>query len=205
MKKPGKTSISLDGTRRVFDGFLKIDEVTVSFDRVAGKGRIEGQKRLVLERGDSAAALIHDIESDTVLLIAQVRAATLAKGPGVIRELVAGVIEQGESAEVAIRREIEEEIGYRVGKTALKPIGTFYVSPGGTSERVVLFYAKVKGSQRVNAIATGLASEGEDIAMLTVAREAFVRQALGGKIDDAKTLIAGLWLASQKPKSAGTT
>lgn len=205
MKKPGKTSISLDGTRRVFDGFLKIDEVTVSFDRVAGGGRIEGQKRLVLERGDSAAALIHDIESDTVLLIAQVRPATLAKGPGVIRELVAGVIEPGESANIAIRREIEEEIGYRVGKTALKRIGTFYVSPGGTSERIILFYAKVKGSQRVDTIASGLASEGEDIAMLTVAREAFVRQALAGKIDDAKTLIAGLWLACQQSKHNGST
>ena len=67
---------SIDSTRRVFDGFLKLDEVTVSFDRIGGPGRIEGHKRLVLERGDSAAAILHDIDTDEVLLTEQVRVAT---------------------------------------------------------------------------------------------------------------------------------
>ncbi len=196
--KAGKAKPSVDATRRVFNGFLKLDEVTVSFDRISGPGRIEGQKRLILERGDSAAAIIHDIDTDEVLLTEQVRAPTIAKGPGVIREVVAGSIELGEAPELCIIREIEEEIGYRVPKSALKRIGMFYVSPGGTSERIVLFYARVKASQRVNPNATGLASEGEDIALVRVQREAFVRSALSGKIDDAKTLIAGLWLANLK-------
>ncbi len=192
-----RSNLAVDATRRVFDGFLKVDEVTVSFDRISGPGRIEGQKRLVLERGDSAAAIIHDIDTDEVLLTAQVRVATIAKGPGIIREVVAGSIEAGEAPELCMIREIEEEIGYRVAKSALKRIGMFYVSPGGTSERIVLFYARVKASQRVNEHATGLASEGEDIALVRMKREAFVKQALSGKIDDAKTLIAGLWLANR--------
>ena len=58
-------------------------------------------------------------------------------------------------------REIEEEIGYRVRKSALKRIGMFYVSPGGTSERIVLFYARVKASQRVNARASMRVSRRE--------------------------------------------
>ena len=190
-------SIRIDDTRRVFDGFLKIDEVTVSFDRIAGAGRIEGLKRLVLERGDSAAVLLHDTDADEVLLIEQVRAPAIAKGPAVMREVVAGVIEPGETAQDCIRREIAEEIGYRVPKSALKRIGTFYVSPGGTSERIVLFYAPVKADQHVDPGATGEASEGEDIRLVRLARTAFVSQALAGRIDDAKTLIAGLWLASR--------
>lgn len=197
--KNGKKSIAIDATRRVFDGFLKIDEVTVSFNRIAGKGRIEGQKRLVMERGDAAAALLHETDTDTILLTAQVRPATIGKGPGVIREVVAGMIGKGETPEACIRREIEEEIGYRVGSRALKKIGTFYVSPGGTSERIVLFYAQVKASQRVDHAATGVANEGEDIALVKVGREAFVKQALTDKLDDAKTLVAGLWLAATKP------
>lgn len=196
--KRSTRKIAIDATRRVFDGFLKIDEVTASFDRVAGKGRITGQKRLVLERGDSAAALIHEIDTDTILLTAQVRAPTIVKGPGVIREVIAGSIEKGEQPVECIRREIEEEIGYRVPKSAIKPIGTFYVSPGGTSERIVLFYARVRARQRVNPDASGLAEQGEDIALVKVKRTAFITQALTGKLDDAKTLIAGLWLATRK-------
>ena len=196
-KSRRKSGPSIDTRRRVYDGFLKIDEVMVSFDRLAGKGRMEGLKRLIMERGDSAAALIHETDTDKVLLTRQVRPATIEKGPGAIDEVVAGAIEKGEAPRDCIRREIEEEIGYRVPARAIKQIATFYVSPGGTSERIVLFYAQVEASQRVDAHASGVASENEDIALVKVDRRRFIRQALGGKLDDAKTLIAGLWLAQR--------
>lgn len=190
-----KSRPTIDARRRVFDGFLKIDEVSVSFDRLAGKGRIKGLKRLIMERGDSAAVLIHETDTDMVLLTRQVRPATIDKGPGAIDEVVAGSIAKSEKARDCIRREIEEEIGYRVPARAIKQIATFYVSPGGTSERIVLFYAQVEASQRVNAQASGLASEQEDIALVKVKRPVFISRAVAGKLDDAKTLIAGLWLA----------
>lgn len=196
-KTKPKSRPSIDTRRRVFDGFLKIDEVSVSFDRLSGKGRIEGLKRLIMERGDSAAALVHETDSDKVLLTRQVRAATIDKGPGAIDEVVAGAIEKGEKAKDCIRREIEEEIGYRVTKRAIVKIGEFYVSPGGTSERIVLFYVPVKAQDRVNSTASGVASEGEDIALVKIKRKAFIKLALSAKIDDAKTLIAGLWLAQR--------
>lgn len=196
-----KSGPSIDARHRVYDGFLKIDEVTVSFDRLAGKGRMDGLKRLIMERGDSAAALIHETDTDKVLLTRQVRPATIEKGPGAIEEVVAGAIEKGEAPRDCIRREIEEEIGYRVPSRAIKQIATFYVSPGGTSERIVLFYVKVEASQRVNADASGVASESEDIALVKVDRRRFIGQALGGKLDDAKTLIAGLWLAQRDRNS----
>jgi nudix-type nucleoside diphosphatase (YffH/AdpP family) len=197
MSRSRKANPTVTATKRVFNGFFKVDEVTVSYDRVSGPGRIEGQKRLVLERGDSVAAIIHDVDTDEVLLTEQVRVPTIAKGPGVVREVVAGSVELGEAPEFTMAREIEEEIGYRVPKSALKRIGMFYVSPGGTSERIVLFYARIKASQLVNAHATGVAHEGEDIALVKIKRETFIRQALTGKIDDAKTLVAGLWLATR--------
>ena len=198
--KKARPSITIDATRRVFDGFLKLDEVTYSHDRIGRKrGRVEGQKRLVMERGDAAAVLLHETDTDMILLIEQVRAPTIAKGPGVIREIVAGVIEPGETPRDCLAREIEEEIGYRVARSALRRIGTFYVSPGGTSERIFLLYARVQASQRVNPEAFGAAGEGEDIRLVKVPRDRFVTAALGGKLDDAKTLIAGLWLASQDP------
>lgn len=198
MSRSRRKTPTIEATRRVFDGFLKIDEVSISHDRVSGPGRIERQRRLVLERGDSAAVLLHDVDADTILLTEQVRAPTIAKGPGVIRELPAGSIEAGETAAACMLRELREEIGVSIPRRALKRIATFYVSPGGTSERIVLFYARIEAGRRIDPTASGVAAEGEDVAMVTVPRAEFVRRALAGRIDDAKTLVAGLWLASQR-------
>jgi ADP-ribose pyrophosphatase len=198
MAKRGKPVITIEATRPVYDGFLRIDEITFSYDRVGKRGgRTHGQKRLVMERGDAAAVLLHEIDTDMILLTEQVRAATIAKGPGVMREIVAGVIEPGEAPDACLVREIREEIGYRVPRSALKRIGAFYVSPGGTSERIHLYYAPVKAIQLVDPDASGADGEGENVALVKVSREAFVRAALRGRIDDAKTLVAALWLANR--------
>ena len=182
---------------RIFDKFFKIDEKVLSYDRINGPGRIEKQRWLIFERGDAAAVLIHDIENDTILLTEQLRAPTIDKGPGVIREVVAGMMEAGETPQACIRREIEEEIGYSLRKSDLKRIAEFYVSPGGSSERIFLFYARVRPSHRTRENASGLAGEGENIATAVVPRERFIKLAQTGKLVDAKTLVAGLWLAGQ--------
>lgn len=187
---------------RIFDKFFKIDEKVLSYDRIDGPGRIERQRWLIFERGDAAAVLIHDIENDTILLTEQLRAPTIAKGPGVIREVVAGMMEAGESPQACIRREIEEEIGYSLRKSDLKRIAEFYVSPGGSSERIFLFYARVRPSRRTRENASGLAGEGENIATAIVPRERFINLAQAGKLVDAKTLVAGLWLAGQSGRKS---
>ena len=62
-------------------------------------------------------------------------------------ELVAGIVEPGEDPEQAMRRELLEEMGYEA--LALTHISTFYVSPGGSSERVILYCADVDSRGRV--------------------------------------------------------
>jgi ADP-ribose pyrophosphatase len=54
-------------------------------------------------------------------------------------ELPAGTLEPGEPPEVCAQREIQEEIGMRAGK--IQKIGTFYLAPGYSSERMHLFLA----------------------------------------------------------------
>ena len=195
--KPRDLKVVEHARARIFDSFFKIDEKVLSYDRIDGPGRIERQRWLIFERGDAAAVLIHDIENDTILLTEQLRAATLDKGPGIIREVVAGMIEAGETPEACIRREIEEEIGYSLRKSDLKRIAEFYVSPGGSSERIFLFYARVRPNHRTRENASGLAGEGENIATAVVPRQRFIKLARTGKLEDAKTLVAGLWLAGQ--------
>ena len=71
------------------------------------------------------------------------------------------------------------------------------VQIGGSSERIFLFYARVRPNHRTRENASGLAGEGENIATAVVPRQRFIKLARTGKLEDAKTLVAGLWLAGQ--------
>lgn len=182
--------VDLHSKKRLFDGFFKIDEAEVSFERFDGE-MSPPVKRLCFERGDSVAAVVHDRDSGTVILVEQFKYPTYERGPGWIIETVAGVVESGESPESAVRREVLEEVGYEI--EALEPIATFYVSPGGSSERILLFYAEVAAGGKV-ASGGGLPSEEEDIRTVKVAVDDLDHVVAEGTIQDAKTLVAVQWL-----------
>ncbi|MBB5825980.1 NUDIX domain-containing protein [Micromonospora carbonacea] len=143
------------------------------------------------DRGDSAAAVIVDTSRDEVVLVEQFRYPTLGDGSGWLVELVAGMVRADEEPESAIRREIREEIGYDV--RALDRISTLYPSPGGSSERVVLFYGEIDDSLRVGE-GGGRADEAENIARRAVPLGDLPDLIDSGTIRDAKTLAGLLWL-----------
>ena len=147
--------------------------------------------RLNLDRGDSVAAVLHDTTDDTIVLTEQYRYPTHGKGPGWMLELPAGVLDADEKPEQSVRREIVEEVGYEV--SSMEPICTFYVSPGGTSERILLFYARVTPSARISA-GGGVASEGEDIRSVHIPIAEALARVRDGDIVDAKTIIGLQWL-----------
>lgn len=176
--------------RRVFDGFFAIDEAELRYERHDGS-MSPVIRRLCFERGDSAAALVVDVARRSVLLTEQFRYPALDKAGGWLVEIVAGAVDAGETAEQSIRREIVEEIGFRV--RTLEPIAEFFVSPGGTSERIAVFCATVADGDRV-APGGGIACEHEDIRVLEWSVDEFLAKVAAGAINDAKTLVAGLWL-----------
>jgi ADP-ribose pyrophosphatase len=184
--------------REVFNHFFKIVEAEFDQPKLDGSGVIKNVKRLVFERGDSAAALVHVIDRDVVVLTEQFRFPTFDKGPGVILETMAGSISPGEDPAECIRREMMEEIGYQAKK--LEKIAHFYVSPGGTSERIFLFYAPVTTADLVDPNASGVAHEHEDIRRVEIPTKRFIEDAVRGRLLDAKTLLAGLWLAGRAPQ-----
>lgn len=151
--------------------------------------------RLNLSRGDSVAVILHNPVRRTVILTEQFRYPaydpTGVRGTGWLIETPAGMIDPGESPADAVRREVEEEIGYEVHE--IRYISTFFVSPGGTSERILLFYASVSKENRLHD-GGGLIEEGEDIRVIEMPVEDALRHMSTGDIADAKTIIGLQWM-----------
>ncbi len=182
--------VTVHRKQRVFDDVFAIDEAELSYERFDGTMSPK-VRRLSFERGDSVAALLYNRETKTILLVNQFKYPAWEKGPGWITEVVAGMLEGDESPESALRREVLEESGWKIER--LEPIATFYVSPGGSSERIHLFYAEVTDRGRV-APGGGRAEENEDIARVEIPRARLGEVIESGEIADAKTLLGLLWL-----------
>jgi nudix-type nucleoside diphosphatase (YffH/AdpP family) len=176
--------------RRVFDDFFKVDEARLRFERYDGS-MSEEIRRLNFERGDSAAALLLDAKKRVVYLVEQFMYPPLAKAGGWLETVAAGMIDEGETPEQAIRREIREEAGFAAER--IEPIANFFVSPGGSSERIFLFCALVSDAARV-AAGGGVAAEHEDIKIVALGLDDFLVRLAAGGFADAKTIVAGYWL-----------
>lgn len=147
--------------------------------------------RELFERGHAAAVLPYDPLSDRVILIEQFRIGALeASADPWLLEIVAGIVEPGESAEEVIRREAIEETGCPVQEVV--PICDYFVSPGGTSERINLFCGRVDAS-RAGGI-HGKAEEAEDIRVLVVSADEAIAKVQSGQIQSAAPIIALQWL-----------
>ena len=179
---------------RVYDGFFKIDQTELRYERFDGS-MTPPVKRLVFERGDSVAAMVYRRDDKKLLFLRQFRFPTYEKGPGWMTEVVAGMQEGGEPAEEALKREILEGGG---GETSsIEPIATFYLSPGGTSERIALFYVEVTAAGKV-ASGGGLLEENEDIESVWYSAEEVVKAVAAGEIQDAKTLVGIFWFQNRR-------
>ena len=110
-------------------------------------------------------------------------------------EIVAGAIEEGETAEEVAYRESEEEADCQIQD--LQFISEFYTTPGGSSERITLFCGKVDASG-VGGI-HGLKDEHEDILVRIVKFDQAYRMIESGEIESAIPIIAIQWLALNKP------
>lgn len=176
--------------RRVFAGFLSIDEAIVEFPRHDGVRQTV--RRQSLERGDSVAVALVDVNRRVIWLAEQFRFPTLSKNSGWLVEIPAGMIDDDETPVAAAERETFEETGFTV--TALEQVATFYVSPGGTSERVILFYGIVDGLLQNLADAKGKRDRSEDIRLIEQNLDTFFEDCSHGRIEDGKTLLAGLWM-----------
>ena len=183
-------TVEIQSQRRILDGFFKIDEVEFRHQRRDGS-MSPLLRRLHLDRGDGAAAVLYNAEKKTLFFVRQFRYSTCENGPGWLLETVAGVVGPGQTPEESMVREIREETGYRIRD--LKLVTSFYLTPGGSSGRIFLFYAEVEEADRENE-GGGLQMEGEDIEVVELTLDQTWRALESGEIADAKTIVGLQWL-----------
>ena len=126
----------------------------------------------------SGAVVILAVRDDGKVLLIKNR--RYAAGGQVLIELPAGTLEKNEDPMNCAGRELLEETGYLAGK--IRPLGTFYTSPGILSERMYAFAASDLEKQE-----TAL-EEGEEIELLPTSLADAVQMIKDGEIQDGKTI-----------------
>ncbi|TXK45797.1 NUDIX hydrolase [Pontibacter qinzhouensis] len=170
--------MKITNREKVYDGFFKMYELTVEQNG-------HSYTREQFDRGDAVAALVFDTEDQQYVLTKQFRIGSETE----LVEIVAGMVDTGEAPEVSIAREIEEEIGYHVNH--IEHLYTFYSSPGGCTERVLLYYAEVSHQ---HAAGGGKEGEHENIEIVRYSPLEFDAE----EFSDAKTIVAQLWMRLRK-------
>lgn len=152
-----------------YKGHFKVDEI--SLKSRSGKDI----KREVLVRKDAVASVVYDTKKDKFIFVNQWRPGSNSE----ILEIVAGTLDvPGEDPREAMIREIDEEIGYKTDD--IKLIDECYMSPGGTTEIISIYYSEV--SEKIHE---GGGLEDEDIDIV----EMDLDELLSTRFKDAKTII----------------
>ncbi len=190
----GQDDCELIARRASFKGFFRIDSYELRHKLFEG-GWSDVMQREIFVRADATCVLPYDPVEGTVVLLEQFRAPVIGQNqsPWLI-ELVAGMNEEGEMPPEVATREAKEEANLEL--LELEPILEYLVSPGGSTEKVYLYCAKVN-SLGVGGI-HGLAEENEDIKVHVVKLDSALEMLSSGQINNAAAIISLQWLALNK-------
>tara|TARA_R110002167_G_scaffold100989_14_gene263447 strand:- start:245 stop:904 length:660 start_codon:yes stop_codon:yes gene_type:complete len=192
----GQNDCELVAREACFEGFFKVERFELKH-KLFGGGWSPLMQREIFIRADATCVLPYDPVEGTVVLVEQFRAPVLGQkqSPWLI-ELVAGMNELGERPEDVAFREAKEEASLTL--LELEPIMEYFASPGGSTEKVYLYCAKVN-SLGVTGI-HGLEEENEDIKVHVVPIEVAMAMLKSGQINNAAAIISLQWLALNKIK-----
>lgn len=190
----GADDVELLERRYLYEGFFRLDALQLRHRLFEG-GWSTTMTREVHHRHDAVGVLLYDVERDAVVLVEQFRAGAIDDPDSPWKlEIVAGLVEHGESAAEVARREAREEAGCTVGE--LHELHTYYPSPGACDEQVTLFCGLVD-SRNLGGV-HGLAEEHEDIRVHVLSFSRAWELLQVGRLDNAMCLIGFYCLAAQR-------
>ncbi len=191
-----RDDVELIERKTAWQGHYRMDVYRLRYRLFKG-GWSNEIEREVFERGIAAAVVPYDPVRDEVVLIRQFRPGAYAAGMTPwLWEVVAGIIEPGETPLEVVTREAKEEAALAI-KDPIQ-ICHYLVSPGGTSEVCTLFCARTDASAAGGL--HGLASENEDIAVQAVPFTEIMQMLKDDQFNNAKTIIGLQWLALNRER-----
>ena len=167
---------------QVFDGKL----LKVYRDDVRLPDGSHGQREYIKHPG--AVAVVPLFDDGTVLLERQFR----YPHHKVFIEVPAGKLEPNEPQLETAKRELLEETGYTAGDW--KRLATIHTAIAYTNEAIDLFVAR-----RLQKVAAAQLDAGEFVETLIVPFDEAIAMVKDGRITDAKTVAALLWVQAFKP------
>ena len=158
----------------------------ITFDYLHKNGSVKTQSREAYDRGNGATILLYNKQQQTVVLTRQFRLPTFINGneTGMLIEACAGLLDK-DNAEDCIRRETEEETGYKVKE--VHKIFEAYMSPGSVTEILYFFIAEY--TKEMKETEGGGVDEGEDIEVLEYDFDQALKLVVTGEIKDGKTIM----------------
>ncbi len=178
----------------LYKGFITLKKYILQHKLFAGGWSQTFSRELVI-RHHAAAVLPYDPVLDKIVLLEQFRLGAFEdKASPWLIEIVAGLLEEGETPEELARREVQEEAG--LVALDLIPIFDYWASPGATNEYVSLFCARVDASNAGGV--HGLADEHEDIRVHVVDAAEALKRMHRGEIKNALCLMGLLWFQLHK-------
>lgn len=190
--------VDIQEKKTAYKGYFRIERYVLKY-RLFNGGWSQPCVREVFERGHAVAVLLYDPNLNKVVLIEQFRIGALNQtdNPWLL-ELVAGIREPGESSEQIAIRETQEEAG--LTPTDMIPVYSYWVSPGGTTEKVTIFCARIDANQAQAGGIFGLEAEAEDIKVWVFDTKTLYEMLEKGEIRNAITIIAIQWLQLHEEK-----
>lgn len=190
MPKFSQQDVELLNTEEVYNGFFRVQVATLRHRLFAG-GWSATMRREIMDRGHAVVVIPYDPQRDSIVLLEQFRVGAIASSPTPwLHELVAGMVEPGEEKEQVAARELHEEAGLTA--QSLHYALSYLSSPGGMTERIYIYLARVDSSSA--SAYGGLASEHEDIKVNVLPRQKVMAMLTAGIIDNAASVIGLQWL-----------
>lgn len=156
-----------------------------TYDYLGRDGRWTTQQREAYDRGNGATILLHNPQTNTVILTRQFRLPTYVNGnpSGMLIEACAGLLDN-EHPDDAIRRETEEETGFRI--KSVEKIMEAYMSPGSVTEKL-FFYLAEYSADTERTLGGGVDDEEIDLLEMPLAQA--MQLVRTGEIMDGKTIM----------------
>ena len=175
--------------KNIHKGFFEMNEVTLKYKKIDGSWT-NNIKRELFGGAQVSAVLPYDPIKKEIVLIQQFRPGTISKNiNNFLYEIVAGIIDKGESAETTAKRECIEETGCEIKN--ILPIQGYFPAPGSSESFYHLFLGEIEAFEGSRSM--GLESENEDI-LVKCYNFSKVKQMLQNKeIVNGITLIALQW------------